>query len=230
MSAIPLIAPPLIELKDASLTLGNPPNRIQILQQLSLEVYAGETVAVVGPSGSGKTSLLMLIAGLEPATSGRVRVGESEHSQGSEAALARFRNYQLGIVFQSFHLIPTMTALENVQVPLELRGQAEVKEPATEALQRVGLGDRLNHLPSQLSGGEQQRVAIARAMVGKPPLLLADEPTGNLDQETGAHVLDVLFNLHRDLGTTLLIVTHDMGLAQRCQRQIRLVQGHIESV
>lgn len=200
---------------------------VNILHGLDLDIAAGEAVGVVGPSGSGKTSLLMVLAGLERASAGSVRVAGRELTGMDEDALARFRRDGVGIVFQAFHLIPTMTALENVAVPLELAGRADAGDRAAEALRAVGLGHRLAHRPGQLSGGEQQRVALARAFAPQPRLLLADEPTGNLDGATGTAVMDLLFALRERHGTTLVLITHDPGLAARCGRQVRVADGRI---
>ena len=190
---------------------------------------AGEAVGIVGPSGSGKTSLLMLLAGLEQATSGTVEVAGRPLTGLDEDGLARFRRENVGIVFQAFHLIPTMTALENVSVPLELADVEDAEARAGAALEAVGLGHRLTHLPGQLSGGEQQRVALARAFAPRPKLLLADEPTGNLDSATGVAVMDLLFRMQAELGTTLLLITHDGALAGRCGRRVRIVDGRVVS-
>ena len=198
---------------------------VNILRGVDLDVRRGEAVGLVGPSGSGKTSLLMLLAGLERATAGSLTVAGQELGRMDEDALARFRREHVGIVFQAFHLIPTMTALENVAVPLEFAGRGDAFERAREALAAVGLGHRIGHYPGQLSGGEQQRVALARATVAEPPLLLADEPTGNLDRETGRQVMDLLFGLRERLGTTLLLITHDQLLAERCGRVVRMEDG-----
>ena len=198
---------------------------VNILRGVDLEVRRGEAVGLVGPSGSGKTSLLMLLAGLERATAGTLRVAGQALGGMDEDALARFRREHVGIVFQAFHLIPTMTALENVAVPLEFAGRRDAFARAEAALAAVGLGHRIGHYPGQLSGGEQQRVALARATVAEPPLLLADEPTGNLDRETGRQVMDLLFGLRERLGTTLLLITHDQALAERCGRVVRMEDG-----
>jgi len=198
---------------------------VNILRGLDMEVERGEAVGLVGPSGSGKTTLLMLLAGLERPSGGSLSVAGAELGRMDEDALARFRRDNLGIVFQSFHLVPTMTALENVAVPLEFAGRADAFDRAEAALARVGLGHRLGHYPGQLSGGEQQRVALARAVVAEPSLLLADEPTGNLDGATGQKVMDLLFGLREQLGTTLLLITHDPALAARCGRQLRMADG-----
>ncbi len=199
------------------------------MRGVDLTVAAGETLGVVGPSGSGKSTLLMVMAGLERPSSGAIRVEGRDLGGMGEDALARFRRDRMGIVFQSFHLIPTMTALENVAVPLELAGNRAAFTIAAEALRRVGLAERLDHYPGQLSGGEQQRVALARAFVGRPKLLLADEPTGNLDGVTGRAVIDLLFELNRSFGATLVLVTHDDGLAARCGRVVRVEDGRVLS-
>ncbi len=200
---------------------------INILSGIAMEVAAGEAVGIVGPSGSGKTSLLMVLAGLEQATSGRIAVDGQPITGLSEDALARFRRDTVGIVFQAFHLIPTMTALENAALPLELAGRRDAEDRARDSLQAVGLGHRLTHLPGQLSGGEQQRVALARAFAPAPRLLLADEPTGNLDVATGRAVMDLMFDMQARHGTTLLLITHDPGLAARCDRRIHIADGRI---
>jgi putative ABC transport system ATP-binding protein len=200
---------------------------VQVLRGVDLVVAAGEAVGIVGPSGSGKTSLLMLLAGLERPTGGQLSVAGRDLGALDEDALARFRRDEVGIVFQAFHLVPTMTALENVAVPLEFAGRRDAFERAAAALKEVGLGHRLEHYPGQLSGGEQQRVALARAVVAEPRLILADEPTGNLDRTTGAVVMDLLFGLRARLGTTLLLITHDPALAERCERQVRIEDGKI---
>lgn len=209
------------------LTLPGPAGPVKILDQIDLEVAAGETVALVGPSGSGKTSLLMLLAGLERASAGDLVVAGARLGALDEEARAAFRRQHVGIVFQSFHLMESMTALENVALPLELAGQGDAWARAQAALESVGLGARLAHRPGSLSGGEQQRVALARAFVASPALLLADEPTGNLDQATGAMVMALLFGLQRAKGTTLILVTHDGSLAANCQRVLRLADGRI---
>ncbi len=209
------------------LTVPSAAGPVNILRGVDLDLAAGEAIGLVGPSGSGKTSLLMVLAGLERASSGSVRFSGQEMTGLDEDALARLRRDSIGIVFQAFHLIPTMTALENVSVPLELAGVSGAERAAKACLEAVGLGHRLTHLPGQLSGGEQQRVALARAFARRPRLLLADEPTGNLDQATGDQVMDLLFALRREAGTTLLLVTHDMRLAERCERRIRMANGLI---
>jgi putative ABC transport system ATP-binding protein len=197
-----------------------------VLKDITLEIAAGSVVAIVGPSGSGKTTLLALLAGLDRPTAGEVWVDGRNLAALDEDALARFRGEQVGFVFQSFHLIPTLTARENVQVPLELRGE-EAETRARELLARVGLEGREHHYPAQLSGGEQQRVAVARAFSNRPKLLFADEPTGNLDQQTGATVIELLLELNREFGTTTVLVTHDIELARRAERVIRLLDGRV---
>lgn len=212
-----------------SLEVGSRP--LHILKGVSLRVEPAQVVAIVGPSGSGKTSLLMLLAGLERATTGQVIVRGQNLSHLGEDDLARFRRKSLGIVFQSFHLIPSLTALDNVALALEIASpelsMKETRAAATEALISVGLGQRLDHRPTALSGGEQQRVGLARAMVTNPPLLLADEPTGNLDQETGALVVDLMFDLARQRGTAVVLITHDPGLAARADRVLTMTQGEL---
>jgi putative ABC transport system ATP-binding protein len=200
---------------------------VNILAGIDLDVEPGEAVAIVGPSGSGKTSLLMVLAGLERATAGSVHVAGQDLAALGEDALARFRRGTIGIVFQAFHLIPTMTALENVAIPLELAGLRDAEARAAASLRAVGLGHRLTHLPGQLSGGEQQRVALARAFAPAPVLLLADEPTGNLDLATGRAVMDLLFAMQAEHGTTLLLITHDPALATRCGRQVAIADGRV---
>ena len=217
----------MIRLAGVQLTLPSSAGPVEILRGLDLEIAPGETVSVVGPSGSGKSSMMMLIAGLERQSAGRVEVAGADLSALDEDGLARFRRDSIGIVFQDFHLIPTMTALENVAVPLEFAGRADAFDKAAEALREVGLDHRLSHYPGQLSGGGQQRVALARASAPAPKLLLADEPTGNLDGETGRQVIDLLFGLQAQHGSTLMLITHDPGLAQRCGRQVRLKDGLI---
>jgi putative ABC transport system ATP-binding protein len=225
----PLSRDTLIEVADLRLTVAAAGGPVNILAGLDFSVQAGEAVGIVGPSGSGKTSLLMVLAGLERATGGTVTVAGHRLDQLGEEALARFRRDNVGIVFQSFHLIPTMTALENVALPLELAGRPDAATRARDCLTSVGLGHRLTHLPGQLSGGEQQRVALARAFAPSPRLLLADEPTGNLDLATGRIVMDLLFDMQMRLGTTLLLITHDPALAARCGRQVHIADGRIAS-
>jgi putative ABC transport system ATP-binding protein len=200
---------------------------VAILRGCDLQADAGEAVGLVGPSGSGKTTILMVIAGLEAVTEGKVEVAGQDLRRLDEDALARFRRDHVGIVFQAFHLIPAMTALENVAVPLEFRGVPQARAIASEALDAVGLGHRLSHYPGQLSGGEQQRVAMARALAAGAQIILADEPTGNLDQETGQTIMELLFRLQRERGTTLLLVTHDEGLVRRCDRVLEVRDGRI---
>ena len=217
----------MIRLDGVQLKLASAAGEVNILRGIDLTVGRDETVGVVGPSGSGKSSMMMIVAGLERATAGRVTVAGVELGAMSEDALARFRRDRIGIVFQAFHLIPTMTALENVAVPLELAGRRDAFARAEAELGAVGLAERLGHYPAQLSGGEQQRVALARAFAVEPELLLADEPTGNLDGETGAQIIELLFGLRARRGTTLLLITHDPALAARCGRIVRLVDGRI---
>jgi putative ABC transport system ATP-binding protein len=218
-----------IALHDVDLSLGRGAARVHILKGISLSIDRGEAVGLVGPSGSGKSTLLMLMAGLERPDSGRIVVDGTDLAALDEDRLARFRGRRIGIVFQSFHLVPTMTALENVALPLELAGEGDAFERARAELQAVGLGDRMQHYPAQLSGGEQQRVAIARAIVSNPAILVADEPTGNLDENTGESIIDLLFALKRDRGATLVLVTHDLNLARLCDRMVRLRSGRIEA-
>lgn len=220
---------PIVELRDLHLTLGSLAGEVNILRGISLTIGEGETVSIVGPSGSGKTSLIMVMAGLEAPTSGTVEVAGHAIGTMTEDELALFRRDSLGIVFQNFHLIPTMTALENVAVPLELSGRKDAMERACERLDSVGLGHRLSHYPGQLSGGEQQRVALARAFAGEPALILADEPTGNLDGSTGRQIIDLMFDLTDRIGTTLILITHDPALAERCSRTIGIEDGVIAS-
>lgn len=217
-----------VALEDVQLTLDSAAGPVNILRGIDLSVQAGETVGIVGPSGSGKTTMLMVIAGLERPSAGRVSVAGKDLTDLDEDALARFRRDNVGIVFQAFHLVSTMTALENVAVPLELAGRRDAFQAAEAALVDVGLGHRLTHYPGQLSGGEQQRVAIARAIAPGPGVLLADEPTGNLDGETGNHVIDLLFGQCERAGTTLMLITHDPRLAARCSRQVRMGDGRIQ--
>jgi len=220
---------PALALENVSLTLQSKAGPVDILHDVSLHIGAGETVGIVGPSGSGKSSLLMLMGALERVTSGNISAFGQEYGSLDEDGLATFRRENMGIVFQSFHLIPTMTALENVAVPLELAGRGDAFAAATEALGQVGLSGRLDHYPSQLSGGEQQRVALARATVPGPAILLADEPTGNLDGSTGASIIELLFGLQGTTEATLVLVTHDEALAARCSRVLRMADGRIVS-
>ncbi|WP_374202183.1 ABC transporter ATP-binding protein [Roseomonas sp. CECT 9278] len=219
----------LIQALNLSFQVRAQAGEINILRGVDLAVGAGEAVGIVGPSGSGKTSLLMLLAGLDRPTGGTLSVAGHDLTRMDEDRLAVFRRDHVGIVFQAFHLVPTMTALENVAVPLEFAGRADAFDRAEAALRSVGLGHRLTHYPGQLSGGEQQRVALARAFVAEPKLLLADEPTGNLDRGTGGQVMDLLFGLREQFGTTLLLITHDPLLAERCERQVRIEDGRIVS-
>ncbi len=198
---------------------------LEILKGISLEIKSGETVAIVGASGSGKSTLLGLLAGLDQASAGRVMIGDTDLGALDEDGRALLRGREIGFVFQSFQLLPALTALENVMLPLELNGQDDARSQADHFLQRVGLAERMTHYPRQLSGGEQQRVAIARAFAARPAILFADEPTGNLDTGTGSHIVDLLFQLNREEGTTLVLVTHDQGLADRCQRRLCLEAG-----
>lgn len=216
---------PVLSLSDVRLTLQGNAGPVSILKGISLNVERGETVGLTGPSGSGKSSLLMLMGGLEAVTSGDITVLDQDLTRFNEDALARFRRDHMGIVFQSFHLIPTMTALENVATPLELAGDREAFAKALAELEAVGLGDRAGHYPAQLSGGEQQRVALARAAAPRPDILLADEPTGNLDSTTGEAIMDLLFNLRDRHGATLILVTHAPELAARCDRVVELHDG-----
>ncbi|SHK88257.1 putative ABC transport system ATP-binding protein [Roseovarius marisflavi] len=220
---------PILSLTDATLSLEGNAGLVQILHGISLDVHRGETVGLIGPSGSGKSSLLMLMGGLERATSGKVMALDHDLSAMNEDQLARLRRDNFGIVFQSFHLIPTMTAIENVATPLELANQPDAQERAAQELEAVGLHTRSGHYPSQLSGGEQQRVALARAAAPRPAIILADEPTGNLDSSTGAAIIDLLFDLRDRHDATLVLVTHDPDLAARCDRVITLRDGRIEA-
>jgi putative ABC transport system ATP-binding protein len=236
MDAIPLsplsteAIMPLVRIRDLHLSVPSAAGTVNILRGVALDIAKGEAVGLVGPSGSGKTSLLMVLAGLERASSGSVALDGREITGLNEDALAKLRREKVGIVFQAFHLIPTMTALENVAVPLELAGLRNADGRARAALEAVGLGHRLTHLPGQLSGGEQQRVALARAFAPEPALLLADEPTGNLDHATGQAVVDLLFALRQRTGTTLLLITHDRDLAARCDRQVHMSDGRVDEV
>lgn len=218
---------PIIRLADVGLALESRAGIVEILKGITLDVPRGQSLAIVGPSGSGKTSLLMILAGLERATRGDVHVAGRDFNALDEDAMALARGEDIGIVFQSFHLIPTMTALENVALPLEFAGVAGARDQARALLADVGLLARIDHFPAQLSGGEQQRVALARALVPKPKLLLADEPTGNLDGKTGRQVVELLFGLKQKSGATLVLVTHDERLAQQCERTIRMEDGRI---
>ena len=218
---------PAINLVGVHLRLTSDAGEVNILNDIDLGIGPGETLGIVGPSGSGKTSLLLVMAGLEHPTSGSITAAGTEITALDEDGLALFRRDNVGIVFQNFHLVPTMTALENVAMPLEFAGAADAFERAQTELEAVGLGPRLVHYPGQLSGGEQQRVALARAFVTEPAILLADEPTGNLDGATGQAVMDILFDLHARRNTTLVLVTHQPDLVERCGRVVRLVDGSI---
>jgi putative ABC transport system ATP-binding protein len=220
---------PAIALSGVNLALGSGASRVHILKDIDLHIASGETVGLVGPSGSGKSTLLMVMAGLERADAGSVVVAGTDIGGLNEDELAKFRGRNVGIVFQSFHLIPTMTALENVAVPLELAGAPDAFARAERELAAVGLADRVTHYPAELSGGEQQRVALARALAPQPSILVADEPTGNLDEATGKQIVDLLFAGHVERGTTLILVTHDNALASRCDRTIRLRSGRIDA-
>ena len=219
---------PAVAMRGVDLSLGRGAARVHILRDVALTIEKGEAVGVVGPSGSGKSTLLMIMAGLERPDRGEVEIDGVKLGAMNEDALARFRGQRVGIVFQSFHLIPTMTALENVAAPLELAGANDAAARATAELEQVGLGDRLSHYPVQLSGGEQQRVALARALAPRPSLLIADEPTGNLDETTGGAIVDLIFDLPARRGATLALVTHDAALAARCDRVIRMRSGKVE--
>jgi putative ABC transport system ATP-binding protein len=223
------VTKPIVVLKNVRLTLTSRAGPVGILRDVDLEAREGQSLAIVGPSGSGKTSLLMVTAGLERATGGKVEVAGHDLSAMGEDDLALMRGAEIGIIFQSFHLVPTMTALENVALPLEFAGEGNAQVTARELLQEVGLSHRMDHFPAQLSGGEQQRVAIARALSRRPKLILADEPTGNLDRRTGGHIVDLLFGLQRRREATLILVTHDEKLAGACDRIIRMADGRIES-
>ncbi|MBK1635561.1 ABC transporter ATP-binding protein [Rhodovulum adriaticum] len=218
---------PILSLDDVTLTLAGNAGPVEILHGISLAVNRGETLGLIGPSGSGKSSLLMLMGGLERATGGSVTALGHDLTAMNEDQLARFRRQHMGVVFQSFHLIPTMTALENVATPLELAGHRDAFDRAEEELRAVGLGARIDHYPSQMSGGEQQRVALARAAAPRPHILLADEPTGNLDGANGAAIMDLLFGLRDRHGATLVLVTHAADLAARCDRVVRLADGRV---
>ncbi len=222
------MAEKIVELKNVHLSLQSRAGTVQILRGIDLDIRHGETIGIVGPSGSGKSTLLMIMTGLEKASSGAVRVAGHDFTALGEDGLARARGQNIGIVFQSFHLVPTMTALENVALPLEFAGRADARERAAEVLGTVGLSHRLDHFPAQLSGGEQQRVAIARALAPNPKLLFADEPTGNLDARNGEQIMDLLFELHERSGATLVLVTHDKRLAARCGRTIYIEDGRID--
>lgn len=218
-----------ISLKDLHLTLGEGASRVHVLKGITLDIKRGTSTGIVGPSGSGKSTLLMVLAGLERIDSGSITINETDITDLDEDRLAAFRGRNIGIVFQSFHLIPNMTALENVAVPLELSGEPDAMNKARAELEAVGLGERTNHYPGQLSGGEQQRVALARALAPEPAVLIADEPTGNLDGETGKQIAELLFTRQREKGLTLVLVTHDPSLAKQCDRTIPVRSGMIEA-
>ena len=220
---------PVLSLTDTALSLDGNAGRVDILHGITLDVQKGETLGLVGPSGSGKSSLLMLMGGLERATGGRITALGQDLTNMTEDQLARFRRDHMGVVFQSFHLIPTMTALENVATPLELAGHKDAFARARAELEAVGLASRADHYPSQMSGGEQQRVALARASAPRPDILLADEPTGNLDGTNGAAIIELLFGLRDKHGATLVLVTHSNELAARCDRVIHLRDGRIDT-
>ncbi|MTI43428.1 ABC transporter ATP-binding protein [Roseibium hamelinense] len=221
---------PAIDLKNVHLTLGDGAGRVHILKGVDLQIDKGTSVGLVGPSGSGKSTLLMVMAGLERADTGDVLVAGSLLGPLSEDELAQFRGQNIGIIFQSFHLVPNMTALENVAVPLELAGNKDAFSKARAELEAVGLGHRLAHYPAQMSGGEQQRVAVARALVVEPEILIADEPTGNLDEATGNQIIELMFSAQKARGTTLVLVTHDPGLAARCDRTVHVRSGEIDEL
>ena len=220
--------PPLIQMQDVKLELASKAGNVKILQGISLDIDAGSTVGITGPSGAGKSTLMMIMGGIEATTSGMITIANQNLSTMNEDALAEFRRDNIGIVFQAFRLIPTMTALENVAIPLELSNNPSAFKKAKDSLGMVGLSKRIDHYPDQLSGGEQQRVAIARAFISTPNLLLADEPTGNLDQETGNQIIDLLFDLQSSYKTTLVLITHDKNLAHRCDRMIDMADGLIQ--
>ena len=227
MSDVQSTSSPAVRLDDIQLRLSSDAGEVNILRGINLNISRGETVGLVGPSGSGKTSMMMVVAGLERPSAGTARVAGQDITALNEDQLALFRRDHTGIVFQNFHLVPTMTALENVALPLEFAGRGKAFEAAREQLEAVGLGHRLEHYPGQLSGGEQQRVALARAFVIEPTILLADEPTGNLDGKTGETVMELLFDLHHRKGTTLLLITHAPDLARRCERILTMADGII---
>jgi putative ABC transport system ATP-binding protein len=226
---IPYSLEPILKFEDIHLKLGSNAGPVHILRGINLEITSGETVGIIGPSGSGKTSFLMIAAGLEDVTSGTVSACGTKYNGLNEDALAAFRRDHVGIVFQNFHLVPSMTAIENVALPLEFAGKSDAFNRALSELETVDLANRVHHYPGQLSGGEQQRVALARAFVTKPEILLADEPTGSLDQGTGEQVMKILFELQNRYGTTLILVTHAPQLAARCSRLIKLADGQIVS-
>ncbi len=220
---------PVIDLKNVNLKLGSGASAVHVLKDVELEIAGGEAIGIVGPSGSGKTTLLMVLAGLERAETGTVSVAGAQLGSLSEDDVAQFRGRNIGFVFQSFHLIANMTALENVAVPLELAGMEDAFERARAELEAVGLGHRLTHYPGQLSGGEQQRVAVARALAPRPKILIADEPTGNLDSETGQQISDLIFKKQKERGMTFVLVTHDESLAKACDRTVHVNSGVVNS-
>ena len=220
---------PFVKLKSINLSFKTKAGLINVLNGVNLEVMQGEAVALVGPSGSGKSSLLMLIGGLERPSSGQIFISNEEISKLNQASMTSFRRDMIGVIFQSFHLIPTMTALENVMIPLEIMKTSNIFEKSLEALLKVGLSKRQTHYPAELSGGEQQRVALARALVTRPKLILADEPTGNLDKTSGDSVTKILFDLKDEVGSTMIIVTHSDELAGKCDRQIYISDGHLRN-
>ncbi len=220
----------MIELNNISMSYDLGHGRLEVLESVDLGIEDGDTVAIVGPSGSGKTTLLVLLAGLEQPVQGSIRIAGRTLGELDDDSLADMRRDDIGIIFQSFHLVPSLTALGNVALPLEIAGRPAARNQARQMLERVGLAERADHYPSQLSGGEQQRVAIARALVHSPKLVLADEPTGNLDSRTGEKIIDLLFGLNADTGSTLVLVTHDEAIASRCQRVVRLHQGDLIEV
>ena len=219
----------MIVTKNLFVTLPSQAGAVNIIRGIDLSIASGETVGLIGPSGSGKSTLLMVLAGLEPASQGQVIVTGCDYANMNEDALSRFRRSSVGIVFQSFHLVPTMTAVENVALPLELAGVALAFEKAKAMLEEVGLAHRLAHYPAQMSGGEQQRTALARALVANPPVLFADEPTGNLDQNTGRQIMDLILRLAEERGTTVVLITHDRALADRCERVETMQDGRLLS-
>lgn len=219
---------PVIDLKNVNLKLGSGASAVHVLKDVDIEIDKGEAIGIVGPSGSGKTTLLMVLAGLERAETGTVSVAGAELGSLSEDEVAQFRGRNIGFVFQSFHLIANMTALENVAVPLELAGEEDAFERARAELEAVGLGHRLTHYPGQLSGGEQQRVAVARALVPRPKILIADEPTGNLDSETGQQITELIFSKQKERGMTFVLVTHDPSLAEACDRTMNVNSGVVD--
>ena len=218
---------PFLEIRNIKLSFESRAGTVSVLNDVNLDVMQGEAIALVGPSGSGKSSLLMLIGGLEQPSSGKIFISKKEIGVLDQSTMTDFRRKMIGVIFQSFHLIPTMTALENVRIPLEIMGADDITDRSYEALRKVGLSKRVLHYPAELSGGEQQRVALARAIVTRPKLILADEPTGNLDKDSGDMVTGMLFDLKNEVGSTMIIVTHSTNLAQKCDRQISITNGEI---